>query len=497
MPKKTANRRASAPPPASRGRRGRLARLLVAAGVLALALAAVFLKPWHPAGGPQAPSGRSPQPVALGTLPAGTPVLFLTIDTLREDHLGRSGYARETTPFLDSLAAQSVYFSRCFSQSPWTLPSMLTLISSLPPPVFGIREGVAPIPRAGELPAVETPEMRREAFAQAHVTLAEVLRERGYRTRGVSTNGHLIARQGFTQGFDEFDETACMWGIAECALDRALAAIERGPRDSLFVWVHLFDPHFDQTGQPPVYLPAPGYETLFGSDAGRSPEAAAAAAYDRKIRYTDDRLRDFFAALAERGLLDRFLVVVAADHGEEFNEKGRWGHSKALTNTLIHVPLIVHLPGGRAGGAVVDDVVRNLDVMPTILDLLGLPAPATAEGVSLRPALEGRRLPALPVYAETMRMGLHLLCLIDPALDRKVVMDFRSRSIELYAFAGDLREADDLARRFPQEALSLAERLRAMRDELAERAILETAPGEMSEEELERLRSLGYLGGGG
>jgi arylsulfatase len=446
---------------------------------------------------PQTPSSGSPA-IDLGTLARGTPVIFLTIDTLREDHISRSGYPRETTPFLDSLAAESVYFTRCISQCSWTLPAMLTLISSLPPPVFGIHDGVAPVPRDDAQPQptpVGTAAMSREVFAEAHVTLAEVLREHGYRTVGISTNGHLIERQGFAQGFAEFDETTCMWGIAECALDRALVAIDAAPAEDLFLWVHLFDPHFDTHGDPPVYVPPPGYEALFGADETRDLVARTVADYDRKIRYTDDELRRFCAALDERGLLERCLLVIAADHGEEFNEKGRWGHSKAVTNTLINVPLLVRLPGGRGGGRLVDDLVGNIDVMPTILDLLGLPEPPAVEGRSLRPALEGRVLPPLPVYAETLRMGRDIRCLIDPVLDRKVTMDARARAVTLHAFSSDFAEQRDLSEQRPAEAQGLAERLAERIKTMQRRAIREVQRETLTEDEEERLRGLGYIGG--
>ncbi|MCK4413473.1 MAG: sulfatase [Candidatus Eisenbacteria sp.] len=474
---------------------------LILLGVVVLLIASPDRHP-TPAPGPGTGDERAGE--NLGTLPPGTPVIFLTIDTLCEDHISRSGYPRETTPFLDSLAAESIYFTRCFSQSSWTLPAMLTLISSLSPPVFGIKDGVVPPPRQDDQPQparVGAEAMNREIFAAAHVTLAEVFREHGYRTVGISTNGHLIERQGFAQGFDEFNETECMWGTADCALAEALAAIDASsagaaaPAENLFLWVHLFDPHFDEHGEPPVYKPHPGYQNLFGSNEGRDVTASTIADYDRKIRYTDDQLRLFFAELEERGILDRSLVVIAADHGEEFNEKGRWGHSKAVTNTLINVPLLFRLPGARAGGQVVGDVVRNLDVMPTILDLAGLPAPPGAEGTSLRPALEGRALPSLPVYADTRRAGRDIRCLIDPALDRKVVMDERARQIAFYAFSNDFREDRNLASEQPTEAEGFARRLRAMIKTMQERAIIEQEPAEIPEEELERLRSLGYIGG--
>ncbi|MFC1573157.1 sulfatase [Candidatus Eisenbacteria bacterium] len=445
--------------------------------------------------GCQGDDGTETAPLAVMSLKPGTPVIFITIDTLREDHMGCSGYGRDTTPFLDRFADDGVYFSKCFSQCSWTLPSMLSLFSSLSPPVFGIRDGVEPVPRVEGQALTGQPEMNIEVFPDAHVTLPEVLRENGYTTVGISTNGHLIERQGFTQGFDIFNETDCMWGTAACALDLALEELEQVDTNHLFLWVHIFDPHFDQYGKPPIYTPPPGYESMFGQLSQAGAAERTLLDYDRKIRYTDDRLRDFFTALEDRGILDQFLVVIAADHGEEFSEKGRWGHSKALTNTLIHVPLIFRLPGKQGAGRVVSDVVRNIDVMPTILDLLNLPSPPTAEGVCLRPAMGGDELQPLLVYSETQRNGRNMRCLIDPEADRKFVLDIGGETRELYALSSDNNEQRNLATAEAPKIVEMNKRLLSMIREMKRRAITETTQEGISEEERKRLESLGYIGG--
>ncbi len=442
-------------------------------------LAGILLSCGNPPGGP--------------ALPKGTAVFLLTIDTLREDHMSLSGYDRETTPFLDSFASSGVYFSNCYAQSSWTLPSMLSLISSLPPPVFGIKNGVAPIPRFDDKEA-SSHTTAIEYFAESHVTLAEALQGEGYRTVGVSTNGHLIERQGFTQGFDFFDEENCMWGTAEEAFAVAWNAIEEPSDKPLFLWVHLFDPHFDSTGTPPLYYPQSGYQERFGEQIPGDVVLNTIADYDRKIRYADDQIRLFFGKLYHAGYLEEMLVVVAADHGEEFFEKKLWGHAKSLANTLVHVPLIFRVPGETAGRTV-DGVVSNMDVMPTILDLLGISPPETVEGESLLGALRGELFEGHAVYTETQRGKKNLRALIDPVTNRKLVLDLKKDRHQFYDLLSDRSELNNLSRREQAKTDRMVKRLRKMTEEMEKRAIVEVAPGTMTEEERKRLEGLGYMGG--
>ena len=433
--------------------------------------------------------------IKVGTLPPGTPVLFLTIDTLRVDHMGRSGYHRNTTPFLDRLAADGIYFSRCFAQSSWTLPSILSLFSSLSPPVFGIRDGVDLVPRGKWQKSTGDSAMNVEVFAEGHVTLPEVLRDNGYYTAGISTNGHLIERQGFNQGFVSFNEVDCMWGTAECAIAQALQVIDSAPMNHFFLWVHIFDPHFNKSGKPPVYTPPPGYEELFSLSPWASTVDEVIANYDRKIRYADDQLNLLFTALEKRGILNKYLVVIAVDHGEEFMEKGRWGHSKALTNTLIHVPLIFRLPNKLLSDLVVSDVVSNIDVMPTILDLLGLPLPSSAEGISLKDVWEGKDLPSRLVYSETQRFGRNMRCLIDSERDRKFVMDLKTGRREFYSLSADFMERKNLTGQFVEHEVEMTNSLSVVISEMKQRAIVEILEQKIPEQEREYLESLGYIDG--
>ncbi len=437
-----------------------------------------------------AAAGCSREAVKDGPPAQGAPVLLVTIDTIRADHLSLYGYERATTPFLERLAASSIVFDRAVAQSSWTLPSMLSLFSSLEPPALGVHDGVRPARRRARRPSAADDAVEIEVFSDRHDTLTEVLREAGYATAGVSTNGHLISRQGFAQGFDRFDESGCMWGDAACALDRGLEMLRQGPASRQFLWVHLFDPHFDRAGAPPVYEPPASHRDLFAAEAD-DPQALTVLDYDRKLRSLDDRLGAFFDELERTGALDRWLVVLTGDHGEEFAEKGRWGHSKAVTNTLIEVPLLIRLPGGRFGGRRVAQPVRLLDVAPTVLDLVGVPTPATFQGTSLAPALDGGRARVPAAYGETRRSGRSLHYWIDVDADRKLVLDRADGSRRLYAYSTDRHEEHDLSAAEGETAALLESRLIALLETLD----LEpgAVPDDLDAAARERLRALGYL----
>jgi len=433
-------------------------------------------------------------------LPDRTSVVLITIDTLRQDHLSRNGHARATTPALDRLAGEGVYFARCFAQSSWTLPSMLSLFSSLSPAVFGVKEGVTPLPKPGQRgpsERAEEEEVRLEYFSDRYVMLPEVLREHGFATAGFSTNGHLRVEQGFAQGFEHFDQRSCMWGEAGCvfgAANRWLDAhLGAPPARPFFLWVHLFDPHFDrlQDGEP-VYRPAPGYGELFGSDEALSLEERTRRAYDRKVRYADDRLGEFVEGLRARGLLERAILAVAVDHGEEFHEHGLWGHSRSLRNSLVHVPLLLRFPGGEPRGEV-SALARNQDLAPTLLEALGLAAPASMAGTSLFPAIRGEARSAPPAYAETRRFALDLRSWADPAADRKLVLDLARGGRQLFSLSADPQERDDLAAREPERADALERALRAQIALGEAQRVPTERTGTLSPQELQHLRDLGYV----
>jgi len=309
-------------------------------------------------------------------------LILISIDTLRADHLGTYGYYRDTSPNLDRLAARSTVFERAVAQAPNTKPSHASLFTSLYYSVHRI---------VGD----ET-----TAIPSWRVTLPEILQAEGIETAGFVDGGYLRRVFGFDQGFDHYEDEPV--GIARIlgSVGRWLDALET-PR--FFLFVHCYDVHTPYAPPPPFDtwfedVPYDGdfepttanLEAVSASKRPISPEDLehVVARYDGGIRYTDAQLGDFFEDLERRGLLDTTIIIVTSDHGEAFMEHGSMLHWQNHFNPNLHVPLFVFVPGREAGR--VGTTVELIDVLPTALDLLGLPPHPPAMGRSLVAAMEGR-----------------------------------------------------------------------------------------------------------
>jgi arylsulfatase A-like enzyme len=319
-----------------------------------------------------------------------TNLILISIDTLRADRLGCYGAARATSPALDAFAARSVRFERAYAAAPWTLPSHVTMLSGLLPETHG----------------VDQPDLRPGAGTRL---LAEVLRAAGYYTFANTDGGWLGADYGLDRGFLAFQDG-----------DRELAATLADVRERIdavhgerpfFAFVHTYDVHCP-------YTPGPPYDALFASadaepieTAGRcgnpdynALDVSAAQArfladrYDGGIRRADDALGPFLAFLEERGVLRDTVVVLTSDHGEEFLDHGRIGHEESVYPELLHVPLLVYVPGGAARACA--EPVGLVDLAPTLVELLGLAALDDVDGRSLVPLLDGAELAPRALHAE-------------------------------------------------------------------------------------------------
>jgi len=306
-------------------------------------------------------------------------VLLLVIDTLRADHVHCLGYGRGVTPTLDSLAAEGVLYAACQSQSTWTLPAMASLLT-------GTTERTHGAGTHGESFYGLTPEL---------VTIPRLLGEEGYSSFGLFNAPVVSERFGFPRDFESYDTEGCLDPLdAGPVVDRALKWLDGGNRGSFFMLLHFFDPHYPYA--------APGSDPWLDSIPFTDVRIAVADGdltgpqlermvnlYDVEISYCDDQISRLMAGLRERGLAEETVVVVVADHGEEFLEHGRVFHGQQLFQETVHVPMIITGPGVPR-----DSVVRSpvglFDVMPTIAHLCGLEAPAQVEGVSLL----GEELPA-------------------------------------------------------------------------------------------------------
>jgi arylsulfatase A-like enzyme len=336
-------------------------------------------------------------PRALGALDAwragaGPNVVLISIDTLRADHLGAYGYTRPTTPALDRrLAAAGVLFEDVYSQSPKTTPSHMTLLTSLFPSVHGVELWEGDRPGHVLNPAVHT--------------LAEVLKNAGYATAACTGGAHMDARRGFAQGFDRYTE--------EHELGHALTWIKKQRRRKFFLFFHTYQVHdpyvhperwvelFDDTGyQGPLRDTMARLRggtgawderhRVFWEGVERTDPRAVAfvtSLYDAGIRRMDaETLAPLLDRLEEFGLTRDTLVVFTSDHGEAFAEHGAFLHDDLYAGTL-RVPLVLRWPARLPAGVRVPARVRSIDVMPTILALLDIPAPPQVQGRSLVPLL--------------------------------------------------------------------------------------------------------------
>jgi len=328
--------------------------------------------------------------------PPAPNVVLVTVDTLRADHLGAYGYSRPTSPGIDRLARQGVLFRNAESVQSATWPALASLHTAQPPGAHGViwngwhlREGAT--------------------------TLAGLLRAKGYDTSAFLTNMTGTRHPGFSRlflarGGDQAD-------MDRRATDAAVEHLRRVGDRRFFLWLHLLSPHADYAPPPPhdTAFTRPGASSLSGTigqladlraRGARLSDADVAhvvALYDGEVAYADTQVDRLLSELRERGLEGSTLVVFTADHGEDLHEHNRYFfHAGSVYSSSLHVPLILSWPGALPAGARVDHPASLVDVAPTVLSLLGLPAPSSFLGKDLLP---GRRVPARApravAYSET------------------------------------------------------------------------------------------------
>jgi len=438
--------------------------------------------------------------------PAGAPsaIVLVTIDTLRADTLSFAGYPLPTTPFLDRVAAQGVVFDRAYSTSSWTPPAMASIFTGAYPTTHGVVSGEISERRI----------LRQPVLPESLLTIAEAAKRAGYATVGVASNRHLARALGFAQGFDRyFDPPDFRNGEAVNLEVARLFGEEFGPawrtqwrtRPTL-LWVHYFDPH-------DPYVPEPAWLSRFPSPAPPgspqsparltmreikrrfpNPDASLARAirpyYDGEVHRTDRIVEKLWRELAPT---DDTLLVVTADHGEEIVDHGGLGHSQSLYEELVRVPLLFCWPKALPHGSRIDTPVSVVDLLPTLLDLLGAEAPAALPGRSLAPLWRGDAAETRSVFLELNPPKPHRLAIVEGSW--KLVVDPANRDAsELFDLARDPGEARNLATSEPERLRAMRERLRAWRRSLPvapDREIRESQDQEL----IEQLKALGYLDG--
>jgi arylsulfatase A-like enzyme len=427
--------------------------------------------------------------------PAPPDILMIVVDTLRADRLGAYGSTRGLTPFLDDLATKATVFRNAYAASSWTPPSVASLFTS-------------------RYPSQHRVVMSTSKLSDSETTLAETLASGHYTTAGFSANVRLTAALGFAQGFDVWvhhpegpikprgsilRHEGLEWIDGTCAARRPAPC---------FLFLQYMEPHAP-------YQPQEPYRSRFGRTGPDTPDIDAAnqklltfalsqisdaeadlleSYYDAEVASVDAELQLLFSELQRRHFLDHAIVVITADHGEEFKDHGWFSHGTSLYNETVHVPLIVLTPGPRRV-ALVDDNVSLVDVAPTLLALAGLPPEPRFEGHSLAallsdPRSDGRDAPRILLELERTNTPIDFRRQTAGIIDghAKLLVNDTYKTSEVFDLAVDPHE---LA---PQKSGSdtvLTQALAAAEATLGRRV----AAGEqrsLDEGTKEKLRALGY-----
>jgi arylsulfatase A-like enzyme len=468
----------------------------------------------------------------------GVSVLFVVIDALRADHLSAYGYGRETSPSIDRWAREGVLFETARAQAPWTKPSTATMLTGYYPSVLGVNELASGIPES------------------IH-PLPEIMKENGYRTGIFTADAFVSPLFGFQRGVDRFyvrmrprfaqlmlghiyffmrrQNDVFLFLVRRMkAVERALVGgggdssesfsaeglsqafmdwLDEDPEKPFFAYVHYMEAHapyappppYDKTFMPPPLAGMarvsqyPRYTGFLPFDKGPAISADSLsnmiALYDGGIRFADLWVGRVIEDLKQRGVFDNTLILLTADHGEEFNEHGGWGHGHSLYDELLHVPLVLSCPkAGVTGGRRIPHVVRHIDLVPTILDICGIAPPEGLDGTSMIPIIleEEPVDPPRMVMSEVYYGGHFARSLIDG--NEKVIFSQKGRTTNLafYDLESDPGELEDLADLEPRRAEELAARLEEFHDIAAGKS----AAGytvTIDEDTKERLKALGYI----
>jgi arylsulfatase A-like enzyme len=345
-------------------------RILVAAAVALTTLSCSKDKPAAAAPSPaqaQAAPAAATMPPPLKAGRAKPNLVLVTLEATRPDHLGCYGDARAGTPGIDQFAREGAVFTQAIAVAPLTLPSHVSILTGLYPPAHGVRDDSG------------------FKLLDAATTLAEHLKAQGYATAASIGARVLAGDVGLKQGFDSYAEPKRQSRAAQFVVTEAIQAINRIKTRPFFLWVQLDDPRAP-------YFPPPDYRARF-----------AKRLYDGDIAYADAQFTRLFDHLRASGVLDDTVLVVTADHGESLGEHGEETHGLFLYDSTLKVPLIVRYPPRLAAGTKFDGLVSGVDLVPTFLELMGLPAMPSVQGESCAVRLLGGSAPEREVvYAESL-----------------------------------------------------------------------------------------------
>ena len=393
-------------------------------------------------------------------------VVLISVDTCRADRLNCYGFGQKTTPHIDAVARDGVLFTRAHSTNPITLPAHSSMLTGTNPPYHGVHDNI------------------NYRLGDSNVTLAEILHEHGFQSAAFVGSYVLASRFGLDQGFDTYDDESPANSATIFFAERSAEDVSRRAREWLddhgdeqfFLFVHYFDPH-----NP--YSPPEPFAARYHGDA-----------YAGEIAYTDDCIGQVIAKLKSLGIYDSTLLVITADHGESLGEHTETTHSYFIYQNTIRVPLIVKAPGVMQG-ATVDEPASIIDIVPTVLGLLGKRAPPPVQGADLSSFLfdPGKPMGDRYLYCESLVPTKYGCSPLRGLVHGKWKYIWTARP-ELYDLGRDPAEATNLIHDEPQIAQELDKRLREIVVEQGRTDVADSSL-RLDRQSVERLKSLGYVGG--
>ncbi|MEQ8766367.1 MAG: sulfatase-like hydrolase/transferase [Planctomycetota bacterium] len=452
-------------------------------------------------------------------------VCFYVVDTCRRDRMSFDGYDRETTPFLEWLAERSVVFESCYSQAPWTKPSMASLLSS-------------------RYPNQTKMYRMQDRLPDEVLTWPELLQQSGRTTAGFSANivmGNLLSN--FAQGFDHFTESTNInrgdpirfaSGSAKKLNEHVFRWLNTNEAWPVLLYLHSVDPHEEYEPEP-EYLaqfadpdrherfrqewkkllasrpPVPGlYVTQDNFDRTRIDSESFIAhgsdLYDADVRANDDQMKALWDELQSEGWGEDFIFVFTSDHGEEFFEHGGTSHGYSLYEEMTRVPLMIYAPGLLPAGRRIESPVRSIDIFPTLCELLEIEIPDSVQGESLLPLIRGEETGSRAVFSEHREdpilrgigVGSGVLSSLRSGRWKLIVNEVSSQLVqrphyELYDLEVDPGERKNIAADHPDIVQRLEKEMGAARGQTQGDATASTDSA-MDPEVLEQLRALGYVG---
>jgi len=394
-------------------------------------------------------------------------LVLVTVDTCRADRLGCYGYAPAKTPVMDGLAETGVRFKNAFAIQPITLGSHATIMSGTHSTYHGVEDnGIFKLPASVD-------------------TLAETLKKERMATAAIISASVLHRRFGLIQGFDYYDDRLAANSNKQAHLqemsagvvsDRAIEWLEKNKDRRFFLWLHYFDPHAD-------YTPPPPYNSGFPHQ------------YDGEIAYVDEQLGRVINYMDEKGLRKNTLVLVTSDHGEGLGEHREQTHGLFLYDATMHVPLIMSLPGKLPSGEEPEEVVSLMDVMPSVLEALGVNPPEQVQGRSLLPLLfdGGEGFKAQPVVMETMTPWHQYGWAPSRAIRNRDYKYIDAPRKELYDLEDDRGENNNLYQEKKGRAGAMAREMKELQESYSYNSPAAQSSREMDTQTKEELKSLGYL----